>query len=478
MGRKQSIEDEILKKLGRMLFWLVALPAYAVIGYFAPFVILIGPLAGVVYFVKKGRVDDLIAPENREMLGHAITALVGGIVISIVITNIINSFSGLAFLGKFAPFSILIGILIGFAYFIIRGRILQKRRIDQPAAVENRKMFLLALFSLIRGIVVGTVVAAALFAPMRGLGFLVARFSGSVRMIEGFEALSGNGVIDAWLGLMGVVFTIPAGFAAWHQALRLRTQIANIPTSKVRAAALGLAEFKGIAREIEAAEDRMREIVVDGETRTCMPKELHDEKTEKTILFDYWEKKMDQRALNIEVRSRFYLEDNTGRILVDPRRVLFWNGQVEFFFPSARSIFLENRLEHRSVGDKSVKTRKLIEGDEIYVIGSVEESEDVSPTATGPQRLVLRPSSALKSTNLLRRIILGHRKQTSRTDIYDVFFLTDLKEPNAAQVLTKGIGSIWLWVGVMVSLSVPLLVEYWEKLFDWYGLVEILSIFL
>ena len=115
MGQKQSIEDEILKKLGRMLFWLVALPAYAVIGYFAPFVMLIGPLAGIVYFLKKGRVDDLIAPENREMLGHAITALVGGIVISIVITRLLSQLSGFAFLGKFAPFSVLIGVLIGLA---------------------------------------------------------------------------------------------------------------------------------------------------------------------------------------------------------------------------------------------------------------------------------------------------------------------------------------------------------------------------
>jgi len=471
MGRKQSIEDEILKKLGRMLFWLVALPAYAALGYLAPFVLLIGPLAGIVYFFKKGRVDDLIAPENREILGHAITALVGGIVISIVIGQLLGRFSGLVFQEKIAPFSVLIGILTGFAYFIIKERILQKRRIDQLAAVENRKMFLLALFSLIRGIVVGTIVAAALFAPMRGLGFLFAKFSNSDRIIEIFEALSGNGVIDAWLGLIGVAFTIPAGFAAWHQALRIRTQIANIPTSKARAAALGLAEFKGTAREIEATEDRMREIVVDGEKQTGIPKELQGEDAENTILFDYWEKRTEGGALSIEIRSRFYLEDETGRILVDPRKVLFWNGKVEFFFPSARSIYLENRLENRSVEDKLVKTRRLNPGDEIYVIGSVEELEDISPTTAGSQRLVLRPSSALKSTNLLRRIVLGHHRKTSRTDIYDVFFLTDLEEINAAQVLTKGIGRIWLWVGVMVCLSVPLLVEYWQKLFDWRGLV-------
>ena len=476
MGQKQSIEDEILKKLGRMLFWLVALPAYAVIGYFAPFVMLIGPLAGIVYFLKKGRVDDLIAPENREMLGHAITALVGGIVISIVITRLLSQLSGFAFLGKFAPFSVLIGVLIGFAYFIIKGRLLKKGRIYQLTAAENRKMFLLALFSLFRGIVVGTVIAAAIFAPMRGLGFLVAKFSGSARMIEIFEAFSGNGVIDAWLGLIGVVFTIPAGFAAWHQAFRMRTQIANIPTSKVHAAALGLAEFKGIAREIEDTEDRMREIVVDNEKQTAMPKELQEEDAESAILFDHWEKRTEQGPCSTEIRSRFYLEDETGRILVDPRKVWFWNGEVEFFSPSARSIYLENRCENRSVGDKLIKVRRLNPGDEIYVIGSVEELEDVSPTASGTERLVLRPSSTLKSTNLLRRIILGHGKKTSRADIYDVFFLTDIKELNAAEVLTKGIGSIWLWVGVMVCLSVPLLVEYWEKLFDWRGLVEIVSI--
>ncbi len=220
----------------------------------------------------------------------------------------------------------------------------------------------------------------------------------------------------------------------------------------------------------------MREIVVDNEKQTAMPKELQEEDAESAILFDHWEKRTEQGPCSTEIRSRFYLEDVTGRILVDPRKVWFWNGEVEFFSPSARSIYLENRCENRSVGDKLIKVRRLNPGDEIYVIGSVEELKDVSPTASGTERLVLRPSSTLKSTNLLRRIILGHGKKTSRADIYDVFFLTDIKELNAAEVLTKGIGSIWLWVGVMVCLSVPLLVEYWEKLFDWRGLVEIVSI--
>jgi hypothetical protein len=369
--------------------------------------------------------------------------------------------------GYFGTFMLLIGPFLGIIYFV------QKVRIDQLAAGDNRKMFTQALFSLPRGIVVGTVVAAALYAPMRGLGFLTAKYSGSDTMLEIFETLSGNSVADAWIGLIGVAFNIPAGFAAWRQGLRMKTQIANIPTSKTNSAALGLAEFKGVSRAIEDRRQRLTEIVVNGEKQAAVPEDLQNEDTERAILFAHDQRSTNDRASRItQIRSRFYLEDHSGRILVDPRNVWFWNGAVEFFSPSARSIYLKNKID----GDTLADIRRLDPGDEIYLIGSVEELEDSPPTATGSERLVVRPSSSLKSTNLLRRIILGKDKKTHGSDIYDVFFLTDAKELKAAEVLTKGIGRIWLWVGIMVCLSVPLLVEYREKLFDWAGLAELVSI--
>jgi hypothetical protein len=360
--------------------------------------------------------------------------------------------------GYFAPFFLICGPIVGVVAFF------KLAYIDREGPVGYRKLAQL-LLSLPRGVVVGTLVAAALFAPMRGLAFLISKYSDINMLQELFNHFSVNGLIDAWFGLIGVVFTISAGFYAWSQGLRIKTQIENIPTSKAHAAALGLAEFKGVARAIEDRQMRMTEILVNGETRPTVPGEIIDDGTEMPILFERWIKESESQRI-IEIRSRFYLEDDSGRILVDPRGVLFWNGKVDFFSPSARSIYLERRFESGSKKVAFVETRQLNPGDQIYLIGSVEEQNDTTPSSFDAQRLVVRPSSVLKSTNLLRRLILGKGEKTSGSDIYDVFFLTDLKELNAAELLIKGIGNIWLWVAVFVCLSAPLLVEYWNHLFS------------
>ncbi len=463
MGHK----DTKKAKNFNILFAPLWILAYTAMGYFAPFLILMGPLAGVAYFVVKGRIDQLAAAENREMLGHTVIAMVGGVVVGVVIANFIGRLRGFAFAGDLASHSILIGTLVGLAFFVLKGRIYRKRHIDQLASAENRNIYSQALISLLRGAVVGTVGAAALFAPMRGLAFLATKFSGIDFLNEFFTAMSANGVIDAWLGLIGVSFPIPAGFAAWRQGLRIKTQIENIPTGKAHSAALGLAEFKGVARAIADEQKRKTEIIVNGKKQAKVPEALMDDGAATPILYERWVKRTRRGSKVTQISSRFYLEDNSGRILVDPRGVWFWDGKVHFFSPSARSIYLKKRLENRSKVNAQIKIRRLNPGDEIYLIGAVEELEDAAPTATDSQRLVVRPSSTLKSTNLLRRIILGHRKQTHRTDIYDVFFLTDVKDLNAARMLSEGIGKIWLWVAGIVLLSVPLLVEYRDKLLDW-----------
>lgn len=378
--------------------------------------------------------------------------------------------SALAFtvVGFFGHFMFCIGPFLGAFYFV------KKVSIDRQAADETRNALVQTLFSLPRGIVAGTVIAVALFAPMRGLAFLTAKYGGSERLFEIFETLPGNSALDAWIALIGVVFAILAGFAAWRQGLRMKTQIENIPTSKTHSAALGLAEFKGIAQAIEDKQKRLTEIVVDDEKQAAAPIDLQNEDTERAIVFEHRLRKTDDQALRItEIRSRFYLEDPSGRILVDPRKASFWDGRIEFFAPSARSIFLKKHYSE----NKPAEIRRLDTGDEIYVIGSVEELEETLPTATGPARLVVQPSSRLKPTDLLSRIFLDKARQTHGSDMADVFFLTDAKEQKAAEVLTKGIGSIWLWVGIMVCLSAPVLMEYREDLSDWQSIVAFVSNF-
>ncbi len=318
--------------------------------------------------------------------------------------------------GFFGHFMFFIGPFLGIIYFS------KKASIDQQSPDENRNFLVQILLSLPRGIVAGTVIAVALFAPMRGLSFLAAKYGGSERLFEIFETLPGNSALDAWIALIGIVFAILAGFAAWRQGLRMKTQIENTPTSKTHSAALGLAEFKGVARSIEDKQERLTEIAVDGEKQTAVPIDLQNEDTERAIIFEHYLRKTDDHPLRTtEIRSRFYLEDDSGRILVDPRKASFWGGRIEFFAPSARSIF----LEQQSGKDKLSEIRRLDPGDKIYVIGTVEELEKSLPTATGPARLIVQPSSRLKSTSVLSRIFLDKAGQTHGSDMVDVFFLTD-----------------------------------------------------
>lgn len=399
MGKKQSIEDQILSNIIKLFLAPFKLFAYTALGFFAPIMIPLGPIVGSIYFVIKGRLDQ------------------------------------------------------------------------KGAAGNSRPHNRMAVPSL-RGAVVGTAIALALLAPTRGLAFLVAKFSGIGFLHEFFTTLSLNGVVDAWMGLTGVVLTTLFGFAAWQQGLRIKTQIENIPTAKAHSAALGLAEFKGVAREIADESKRMTEIKVNVGQQPTVSDALGGEAATMPILYERWIDEVNRVSKMTEIRSRFYLEDDSGRILVDPRTVWFWNGKIQYFSPSARSIYLENRFEKRSREGTTTKIRRLDPGDEIYVIGSVDELEDAVPTATESERLVVRPSSVLKSTNLLHRIVLGKGKQDQRTDIYDVFFLTDVKESKAGEILTQGLGKIWLWVGATVGLSIPLLVEFWGKLFDWRTMLE------
>ena len=367
----------------------------------------------------------------------------------------------------------LLGPITGIAVYIVLS--INKNKPPDELTSYQKHIFQSFSFSLIRCVLTSTFIAAALFAPLRGLAFLVTKYSNFTFIDEMFSHMSLNGMVDSWMGLIGVVFTIPAGYAAWRQGLRMKTQIENIPTSTTHSAALGLAEFKGIAVAIEDAQVRMTEIIGNGKKLDSLPAELGNDPAATPILYQRWIKKT--RGSDVtQIRSRFYLKDDSGQILVDPRSVAFWDGKVQYLAPAARSVYLGNRLEETQLNNKEITIRRLDSGDEIYLIGSVEVQEAAPPWANGVDRLVVRPSSAMISTNILIRIILGRGRKSRRTDIHDVFLLTDLTEIDAANLLFKGIGTIWLWVGIIVCLSVPMMVEYWEMLFSWQKLRTMMSL--
>ncbi len=111
---------------------------------------------------------------------------------------------------------------------------------------------------------------------------------------------------------------IGIGIVAWALPFfRLRRKIMNLPTSTVRAAAMGLAEFKGNAKAITPARSMFSKA-------GCAYCALNVRVGEGSRHRQY------AQVYEMKSGSRFYLEDDTGRILVDPKGGHFSGGIQSF----------------------------------------------------------------------------------------------------------------------------------------------------
>ncbi len=228
-------------------------------------------------------------------------------------------------------------------------------------------------------------------------------------------------LFDWWLGGCGVAVFVIGAFVSWFRNLRVIRQIENLPTSKARSAALGLAEFRGVAWPVS--------------TPSAQP-----------ILF--WNIRRPGR----EVLNRFYLEDDTGHILVDPKGAEFSHGAFRFLY-SVRSILLTPRVEHGVPGMVS----RLMPGDRVYVIGSVEENRGASRDAADADRLVVRPSSDWVKPNLLQLLGPTTGSKVPGGDIHHVFFLSDTSERTAADLVREATWRTWYAASAGAAMSAALL---------------------
>lgn len=101
----------------------------------------------------------------------------------------------------------------------------------------------------------------------------------------------------------GAVLTI-WGWRRWQRA----RMIANVATSKVRSVAMGLAELKGRARSVKDSRPSMVRSLPCVWNRVTVHKEWNDSRGHRHSV----------RVFRRETRGPFFLEDETGRILVMP----------------------------------------------------------------------------------------------------------------------------------------------------------------
>ena len=353
----------------------------------------------------------------------------------------------LIMLNIFYFFIPVLGAIFGILYFfyIQPGR--PTEEFNQPLAFL--KNFRLSdVGSLFRAIIVSPLIAIGIFAPFRAifLGFL---------WIFGWTDAWRNSFHDEMpefnivFGLCGVILGITVGSLVWIRGLRLKSQLTNLPTSTIGAAAIGLSELRGIAQpRVEEDEEN-----TSGKERNVQGKD----NAIPVLLNSSWVGD-DGKMTGKTICSRFYLEDDTGRILVDPRGVEFWDGSGNFLWSPIRSIYLEKHYSEEILPWKS--TSMLLPGDSVYVIGNVEEKKDASLDASDADRLVIRPASGLENTSFFKRLLFGQKTKGKGSDIYNVFFLTDVTERSAAELLSRGLKNVWIWMLVWIAASLPLMI-FW-----------------
>ncbi|MDH4319252.1 MAG: E3 ubiquitin ligase family protein [Desulfobulbaceae bacterium] len=198
-------------------------------------------------------------------------------------------------------------------------------------------------------------------------------------------------------------------------------QLDNIPTSKIRSAAIGLVELRGRA--------------------------AHYRDTDSACV------------ISSEGLHPFYLEDETGRVLIDPkgcriRDDWYWfNAISNTIFEMGgmlglREIVLRNRAIEIGVENYHYIVQP---GDPLYVIGSLEINDN--PAVEDDERLVVRARKRPGFGEAFLDVFSGG------LDYRNIFFISDSGEKSARKLMQQG-RKVSLIIGI--SFTIGGLFVLWE----------------
>ena len=235
--------------------------------------------------------------------------------------------------------------------------------------------------------------------------------------------------VNAVVGLAGVIFVVFWLVRDLLWRLRQAADLRNLPTSRVRSAALGLVELKGVAQPVDGGSGPILRLHWDGASYLQPKQEL----------------------------KRFYLVDGTGRILVDPTECQIRAGWITDFGSVAGcyEVTLTRRVEKDDRSDGV--TRTLMPGDPVYVIGNAEVDEKAPRDAVDSERLVIRPSRLSHWSLSLWRFLFADLNAPPSESKFNVFFVSDGGELRARRQIMKGLRTVWLVALVWLATSLFLL---------------------
>ncbi len=227
--------------------------------------------------------------------------------------------------------------------------------------------------------------------------------------------------LDVVVGLAGIGLSILVTYIDSTWRARQAAQVEILPTSRARSVTLGLVELQGRARPLSAA---------SGDPI------LH----------------YNSRDATLYKNQPFYLEDDTGRILIDPGNSRFRTGWKTSFGGRITEIVLKSREQRPELSRPHAMT--LLSGDPVYVIGTAQVNPAApAETADSGRRVVRRRQSGFFSTPFWQ---ISQGKLNPEHAAEDIFFLTDSKEQVARGRIMKGLWQVWAWALLWISMSLAM----------------------
>lgn len=223
--------------------------------------------------------------------------------------------------------------------------------------------------------------------------------------------------IDFYWGLIGVaIIFVIAALDSIRRNMLVR-QIRVMPTSRVRSVAVGLAELKGKAVPVRKS-------------------------ARSEPIIRQWVQSSDSGASTQTHIEPFYLDDGTGRILVDAR------GCKVNPDNSAFSVELHQAVLTKFEPRTGLPESRLMPGDTVYVLGNVRVQKAARGAHQTDATLVVEPK----------------RSSPLSLSFYDLFFVSNLGEEALLSTFRRSVERGWSKVLVAMALCAWLSVWAWTDI--------------
>lgn len=310
------------------------------------------------------------------------------------------------------------------------------------------------------------------------LAVVSAFFIGMYKTNIGMDRSSDDGSI--WSVSVLVLIIATFAFYKGFQILRLKQMIESTPTSKIRSAAMGLAEVHGKA-------DTLKPIKAPLSGKDCLYWRVHFRGITKTTkgkdapeFFTIGEYASD---------SGFYIQDDTGRILVDPKDLSFEKlsadfvysavkvdrlelskmrevkyGRLKFYVATFRS--LKPQIEKKGIIERNPPPESLKKFCEQHNI-NFESLSARFMNVIVTEYYIPKSKEAYIMGTVMEDSTAPNNKVLRKGQYVDFFYMSDKHEKEVVENMGKDSSRLIVWGGFIASVSLFAIIYNWQEVFIW-----------